>query len=72
MASKLADVQRLKKFNDLSIIGRYAERFGKDPDQVFNESITSTVLAFTEMWKESEEFHDRFKPAFNKLLPKDK
>lgn len=57
----MAKVQRLIPFSDLSLIGEYGERFGKDPDlDVFPYVSFGTVIAFATMWKEKGEYHERF------------
>lgn len=42
------------------LIGRYAERFGRNPDDVFGDTSFNTVINFTVAWKEHDEFHERF------------
>lgn len=56
----MAKVQRLIPFDDLSLIGRYAERFGLDPDVVFDNTSFATLINFSVMWKEVDEYHERF------------
>ncbi len=64
----MANVQKLEPYNDLSIIGKYVERFPfAGPDEIFATEAADTVLTFSAMWKEKEEFHDRFRFYFNKL-----
>lgn len=48
-------------YDDLQLIGKYGERFGKDPDlEVFGRVSFATIIAFNEMWKEVEEYHERY------------
>jgi len=56
----LAKVTRLIPFEDLSLPGRYAERFGQDPDDVFWKNSFSTVINFAIESKEREEYNERF------------
>jgi len=56
----MAKVQRLIPFEDLSLVGNHAERFGIDPDEVFWKCAMGTVIAFAVERKEREEFRERF------------
>lgn len=56
----MAKVGRLNPFDDLSIIGRYAQRFGLDPDWVYNNTSFGTITNFMIMWKEEDEYSERF------------
>jgi len=56
----MAKVHRLAAYDDLSLIGRYAERFGLDPDHVYHNTSFDTLIEFTVMWKESDEFQERY------------
>lgn len=67
----MAKVGRLKKFDDLSIIGKYAEHFGLDPDYVFNNTSFDTVMYFMEMWKESDEYNERFNYIWSELTTRE-
>jgi hypothetical protein len=69
--ANLARVDRLTKFDDLSVIGDFAERFGLDPDAVFNDSSFATVMKFMVMWKESGEYHERFQDIWSTLYRPD-
>lgn len=69
--SALAKVQRLIPFNDLSLIGKYAEKFGKDPDlEVFPIVSFATLMAFSTMWKEVDEYHERFNYIYSETKGK--
>lgn len=56
----MAQVHKLSPYDDLSLIGRYAERFGLDPDHVYHNTSFDTIMAFTVMWKEVDEYHERY------------
>lgn len=60
----MAEVKRLRQFDDLSLIGRYAERFGLDPDYVFAKTRFDTLMAFTALWKEEEEYRERYEHLY--------
>jgi hypothetical protein len=57
--AKLAGVARLSPFADLSLINKFAERFSMDPDAVYNKSF-DTVMNFHWLWKEQEEYQERY------------
>lgn len=63
----MAQAHRLRRFDDLSIIGEYAERFGLDPDKVFTHTSFDTIINFLEMWKESSEYQERFQFFWHEL-----
>jgi hypothetical protein len=63
----MAEVEKLRKFDDLSLIGNYAERFGLDPDEVFIKTSFDTVIKFKWMWKESEEYQERYQYIYGEL-----
>jgi hypothetical protein len=52
-------VGRLSPFADLSLINKFAERFGLDPDEVYNKSF-DTVMNLHWLWKEQEEYQERY------------
>ena len=56
----MAMVTRLNPFEDLSLVGNHAERFGIDPDKVFTKCSMETVIAFAVEQKEKQEFRERF------------
>lgn len=56
----MAKAHRLDPFDDLNIIGSYAQRFGLDPDVVFIKTSFGTIMNFLTMWKEMDEFNERF------------
>lgn len=68
----MAEVRRLKPFDDLSLVGRYAERFGLDPDHVFSNTSFNTIIGFAHMWKEVDEYHERYSFIYNELTKPDK
>lgn len=63
----MAEVHKLKKFDDLSIIGDYAERFARNPDQVFWDTSFDTVMHFLWKWKEQNEYQERYQFIYNEL-----
>lgn len=58
--AKLAKVNRLNGFDDLSLIDRYAQKFGLNPDWVYENTSFGTIINFAIMWKEQDEYHERF------------
>lgn len=56
----MAEVGRLKPFEYLEMIGSFAERFGLDPDLVYQKSSFETVTNFLLSWRSKLEFDDRF------------
>lgn len=64
--ARLAESYRLEGFRDLSFIGKYAERFGLDPDFVISKSFDS-VMNFIIMWKEQEEFRVRYEKLSSEM-----
>lgn len=63
----MAEVRRLHPFDDLSLIGNYAERFGLDPDYVFANTRFDTLIAFTVMWKEEDEYRERYEYLYTEV-----
>ena len=63
----LARVSRLQPFEDLSLVGNHAERFGLDPDKVFVKCSMETVIAFAVESKERQEFKERFNDLWQQL-----
>lgn len=63
----MARVERLIPYDDLALIGGYAERFGLDPDEVFWKTSFHTVINFAVMWKEVDEYQDRFSYIWREL-----
>ena len=58
--SQMARVNRLNLFDDLHLIGKFAERFGKHPDDVYDNTSFGTITNFMVMWKEQSEYDERF------------
>jgi hypothetical protein len=58
--ANLAKVGRLVKFDDLSLIERYASKFGVDPDWVYDNTSFGTIANFAIMWKEMDEYQERY------------
>ena len=56
----MARVQLLNGFDDLHLIGRFAEKFGIHPDEVYDNTSFGTITNFLVMWKEQDEYHERF------------
>lgn len=63
----MAEVQRLYTFDDLSLIDKYAQKFGLDPDWVYDHTSFGTIINFAVMWKEQAEFDDRFQFLWHEI-----
>lgn len=63
----MAQVGKLRKFDDLSLIGQYAQKFGMDPDEVFEKTSFDTLMNFHWMWKESDEYQERYQYLYGEL-----
>lgn len=63
----MAGVERLNGFDHLSLIGKYAERFGLDPNWVYHNASFNTVMNFLIMWKESDEYQERYMSIWSAL-----
>lgn len=63
----MAEVHRLNRFDDLSIIDKYAARFARDPDEVYACTEFNTVLNFCVMWKEMDEYNERFSYIWSEI-----
>ena len=63
----MAKWQRLTPHADVSLIGDYSERFGRDPDWVFENKSFETVMAFAVESKERGEYRERFNFIWNEL-----
>lgn len=68
----MAEVARLRTFDDLSLIGKYAERFSLDPDEVFWKTSFDTLMGFLVMWKEGEEYQERYQHLYTELTKTEK
>lgn len=66
----MADPSSLSPYNWFSIIIRYAENFGLDPDYVFMNSSWGTVLDVLTYKKVSNEFQERFDYFYHELTKK--
>jgi len=60
VAAHLAKVGRLAQFDDLDLIDVYAQKFGLDPDYVYDNTSFETVISFLTKWKEEAEYRERF------------
>lgn len=63
----MAKAGRLSIFEDLSIIGKYSQKFGRDPDWVYDNTSFATIAEFTRMWKEEEEYNERFQFIWHEI-----
>lgn len=63
----MAKWQRLTPHADVALIGDFAERFGLDPDWVFENKSFGTVMAFAVESKERGEYRERFNWIYNEL-----
>lgn len=67
----MAEVWRLKPFDDLDLIERYAEKFGRDPDEVYAKTRFDTLISFAVKWKEEAEYRERYENIYMELSKKD-
>jgi hypothetical protein len=63
----MAEANRLSGFDDLSLIGKYAERFKLDPNYVLHNTSFDTVMNFLVMWKEADEYQERYMELWGAL-----
>lgn len=63
----MAKAGRLVPYDDLGLIGDYAERFAMDPDEVFWKTSFNTLINFTVKWKEQDEYRERFSYIWKEL-----
>jgi hypothetical protein len=63
----MAKVHLLDPFEDLALIGRYAASFGMDPDAVFTDVSFHTIINFIHMWKEQDEYQERFRYIWSEI-----
>lgn len=63
----MAKVHRLNGFDDLSLIDQYAQKFGLDPDWVYNHTPFGTLMNFVVMWKEQAEYNERFQFIWHEI-----
>jgi len=67
--SEMAEVNRLKPFQFLNMVGDFAERFGQNPDDVYAKTSFETVANFAVEAKEKREFNERYFEAERILTP---
>lgn len=58
--AKLANVKKLSGYADLNLIEAFAERFGLDPDYVYENKSFDTVILFNQKWKDQAEYQERY------------
>lgn len=63
----MAKWQRLTPHADVSLVGDFAERFGLDPDWVFENKSFETVIAFAVEAKERGEYRERYNYIWGEL-----
>lgn len=63
----MAKAHRLNAYNDLSLIGGYAAKFGLDPNWVLDNTDFGTITEFAKMWKEQEEYQERFSSIWHEI-----
>lgn len=68
----MAKVHRLNGYDDLSLIDRYAQKFGLDPDVVYDKTSFGTIINFAAMWHAMDEYNERFQFIWSEInsLPK--
>ena len=66
MLSKLADSTKLDEVFEVSIIDRYAQKYGMDPDVVYQKEF-DTVFLFIDLWKREGEYGERYRKAEKEL-----
>lgn len=66
-AARLAKSNLLNGFDDLHIIDRFSERFGLHPDEVYYNTDFGTITNFLVMWKEQEEYQERYSYIWEEL-----
>lgn len=64
----MAKVERLEGLFDLSLIDRFAHRYGRLPREILSER-TDDVLPFIFLWKEQDEYRERYAIAEKALTP---
>jgi hypothetical protein len=63
----LAQVRKLRPFEDLDYIDQYASRYGLDPDWVYDHTSFGTIMNFAVKWKEEAEYRDRFDEIWREI-----
>jgi hypothetical protein len=53
-------VAKLSPFADVSLIEKYAARFGQDPNWVCDNIDFNTIIMFNEKWLKEEEYQERY------------
>jgi hypothetical protein len=56
----MAKVHLLRGFDDLDLIDRYAQKFGLDPDWVYDHTSFGTIINFAVKWHLEHEFQERY------------
>lgn len=64
----MAQVEKLTPYSDLAMIDGIAQRYGKDPDDIFQKSFTF-VMNLVVMWREQSAYSKRFQEAMKILRP---
>lgn len=65
--ANLAKVHRLTTFDDLSLIDRYAERYGQDPNWVYDNVDFGTIINLAIMHHEIDEYNERYSFIWNEI-----
>lgn len=58
--AQMARVNLLNGFDDLAMIDAFARKFSQHPDHVYDNTSFGTVVNFLVMWKEQDEYQERF------------
>ena len=56
----MAEAERLRPFQYLTMLGMFSERFGQHPDEVFVKTSFDTIANFSVSWSKKEEFDSRY------------
>lgn len=65
--ANLAKVNRLATFDDLSLIDRYAERYGQDPNWVYDNVDFGTIINLAIMHHEINEYNERYQHIWQEI-----
>lgn len=65
----MAEVNRLKPLQYLTLIGDFAQRFAQHPDFVYSTTSFETITNFAIEEKEKREFNERYMEAERILTP---
>ena len=63
----MAKGQKLVRWEKLKLIEKFSSRFGQHPDTVYKNTSFDTIIAFAEMWKDEEEFNERFQYIWREI-----